>query len=84
MEKEIKILMIFYDRPHKFYGLLNQLSEGDLVFFSTKKKGVISHVGIYIGMGQFIHAPAEGKEIRMESLSTDYYQSRYIGARTYL
>jgi cell wall-associated NlpC family hydrolase len=63
---------------------LNQLSEGDLVFFSTKKKGVISHVGIYIGMGQFIHAPGEGKEIRMESLSTNYYKSRFIGARTYL
>ena len=62
----------------------NQLSEGDLVFFSTKKKGVISHVGIYIGMGQFIHAPGEGKEIRMESLSTDYYKNRFIGARTYL
>ena len=62
----------------------NQLSEGDLVFFSTKKKGVISHVGIYAGMGQFIHAPGEGRGIRMESLSTDYYQSRFMGARTYL
>ena len=64
--------------------MLNQISEGDLVFFSTKKKGVISHVGIYVGMGQFIHAPGKGKEIRMESLSTDYYKSRFIGARTYL
>jgi len=63
---------------------LNKLSEGDLVFFSTKKKGVISHVGIYVGMGQFIHAPGEGKKIRRESLSADYYKNRFIGARTYL
>jgi cell wall-associated NlpC family hydrolase len=63
---------------------LNQLSEGDLVFFSTKKKGVISHVGVYAGTGQFIHAPREGKEIRMESLSSDYYKKRFVGARTYM
>jgi hypothetical protein len=63
---------------------LNQLSEGDLVFFSTKKKGVISHVGVYVGTGQFIHAPGEGKEIRMESLSADYYKKRFVGARTYM
>jgi cell wall-associated NlpC family hydrolase len=63
---------------------LNQMSEGDLVFFSTKKKGAISHVGIYVGRGQFIHAPGEGKKIQMESLSADYYKNRFIGARTYL
>ena len=63
---------------------LNQLSEGDLVFFSTRKKGVISHVGIYVGMGQFIHAPGDGKKIRMEYLSADYYKNRFVGARTYL
>ena len=63
---------------------LNQMSEGDLVFFSTKKKGAISHVGIYVGRGQFIHAPGEGKKIQMESLSADYYKDRFIGARRYL
>jgi hypothetical protein len=62
----------------------DQLSEGDLVFFSTKRKGVISHVGIYVGMDRFIHAPGEGKEICIESLSTGYYKARFIGARTYL
>jgi hypothetical protein len=63
---------------------LNQLSEGDLVFFSTKKKGIISHVGIYIGKDQFIHAPGKGKKIRLESLSAGYYKDRLVGARTYL
>jgi hypothetical protein len=61
-----------------------QLCEGDLVFFSTKKIGEISHVGIYVGDSHFIHAPGEGKKIRMESLSNEYFQSHYMGARTYL
>jgi len=61
-----------------------RLSEGDLVFFSTKRKGDVSHVGIYVGGNRFIHAPSKGKNIRIESLSDKYFQSRYIGARTYL
>jgi hypothetical protein len=63
---------------------LKKLSEGDLVFFSTKKVGEISHVGIYIGQNEFIHAPGEGKKIRTESLSNEYFQRHYMGARTYL
>ena len=61
-----------------------QLSEGDLVFFSTKKRNEISHVGIYIGSNKFIHASGEGKKIRTESLFNEYFRSRYQGARTYL
>jgi len=60
------------------------LSEGDLVFFSTKRNGKISHVGIYVGNNEFIHAPGEGKTIKVESLLTDYFQSHYMGARSYL
>ncbi len=37
------------------------LSRGDLVFFNTKDPGKVSHVGIYIGEGKFIHAPGGGK-----------------------
>jgi len=61
-----------------------RLSEGDLVFFFTKRKGMVSHVGIYVGSNRFIHAPSEGKKIQVESLSNKYFQSRYMGARTYL
>lgn len=62
----------------------NRLSEGDLVFFSTKRKGEVSHVGIYVGSNRFIHAPSKGKNIQTESFLNKYFQSRYIGARTYL
>jgi len=63
---------------------MSNLQPGDLVFFHTRRKGVISHVGIFIGNGLFIHAPSEGKTIRKESLAASYYKARYAGARTYL
>lgn len=61
-----------------------QLQKGDLVFFATNGTKRISHVGIYVGEDQFIHAPGKGKTIRTESLSRAYYQTRYRGACTYL
>jgi len=61
-----------------------QLAKGDLVFFATKKKGIVSHVGMYIGDGRFIHAPKSGQTVRIENLSEALYQRTYMGARTYL
>jgi cell wall-associated NlpC family hydrolase len=60
------------------------LDKGDLLFFTTNGTGQISHVGIYVGDGMFIHAPGKGKPIREESLNTQYYRDRYMGACTYL
>lgn len=60
------------------------LKEGDLVFFSTNGDGRVSHVGIYIGDGRFIHAPGTGKTICTDSLSRTYFSERYIGGCTYL
>ena len=60
------------------------LDQADLVFFATSRRGEISHVGIYMGKGQFIHAPKSGKEIRIDSISNHYFKHRYMGARTYL
>jgi cell wall-associated NlpC family hydrolase len=60
------------------------LQKGDLVFFSLKGQNSVSHVGIYIGDDQFIHASSHGKAIRIDSLSADYFTRQYIGARTYL
>jgi hypothetical protein len=60
------------------------LSKGDLVFFDTSGGGRVSHVGIYVGDGRFIHAPRKGKKVRVSSLSSRYYRKRFLGARSYL
>ncbi len=62
----------------------NELLQGDLVFFATSGGRRISHVGIYVGKGRFIHAPGRGKKIRTSLLSRRYYKNRYMGARSYL
>ena len=62
----------------------DMLRKGDLVFFRTKDPGKVSHVGLYIGDGRFVHAPGQGKRISIESLSTPYYAARYAGARSYI
>jgi len=57
-----------------------RLEPGDLVFFSTVAPGA-SHVGIVIGGDQFIHAPSERGVVRVENLSSQYWSTRYIGAK---
>jgi len=57
-----------------------RLEAGDLVFFSTVAPGA-SHVGIMIGGDQFIHAPSERGVVRVENLTSQYWASRYIGAK---
>jgi cell wall-associated NlpC family hydrolase len=58
----------------------NELRSGDLVFFRTRGKR-ISHVGIYIEDGRFIHAPSSGKRVSVSSLSEPYWSRRYAGGR---
>lgn len=53
---------------------------GDLLFFDTSKSGKASHVGIYLGHDQMIHAPGSGREVTTTSLSLDYWQARFLGA----
>ena len=57
----------------------SDLRAGDLVFFNTESS--TSHVGIYIGDGEFIHAPRTGKPVMVSSLSDGYYSERYATAR---
>jgi cell wall-associated NlpC family hydrolase len=69
--------------PHSTYALYgmgvpvsqSQLQAGDLVFFSG-----LGHMGIYMGGGQFIHAPHTGDVVKISSM-TGYYASSYVGAR---
>jgi hypothetical protein len=62
----------------------SQLSRGDLVFFATSQGKKVTHVGIYMGSGQFMHAPGKDKRIRYDSLLNGYFKTRFLGARTYL
>jgi peptidoglycan DL-endopeptidase CwlO len=54
----------------------DQLQAGDLVFFNG-----LGHMGIYIGGGQFIHAPHTGDVVKISSLSDSWYAATYVGAR---
>ncbi len=56
---------------------LSEAKEGDLVFFRDKNK--INHVGIYITRGEFIHS-SSSKGVTKNSLSENYYSTRFIGA----
>jgi len=60
----------------------HQLAAADLVFFGSG--GEVTHVGIYLGDGRFIHAPSRGGTVRVEQLNTQYWISRYSGARRVL
>lgn len=56
------------------------LQPGDLVFYNTLRRAN-SHVGIYIGDGKFVHAPSSGGKVRVESMSTAYWNKRFDGAK---
>ncbi len=60
----------------------DELRPGDLVFFNTDGKG-ISHAGIYVGNGEFVHS-ATNKGVMKNKLSEEYYAKRYITARRVL
>lgn len=57
------------------------MKPGDLVFFHTGGKRRISHVGIYISDGQFIHSPASGKSVQISSLDEAYWAKHFVGAK---
>jgi hypothetical protein len=60
------------------------LQRGDLVFFATKGGTRVTHVGMYVGSGNFIHAPRTGKNVRIEKLSNSFFAKTYMGGRSYL
>ncbi|MBB4817614.1 cell wall-associated NlpC family hydrolase [Pseudomonas alcaligenes] len=63
---------------------MNALQSGDLVFFATNGGGQVSHAGIYVGEGRFVHAPSSGGTVRLDSLSNSYWQKNYLNAKRVL
>jgi cell wall-associated NlpC family hydrolase len=55
---------------------LGDAGAGDLVFFQDQTK--LSHVGIYLGDGLFVHAPASGERVAVASMDSDYYREHLI------
>jgi len=58
------------------------LLPGDLIFFDLGGRR-ISHVGIYVGEGRFVHAPSTGRQVSVESLANPYWRDRIVGAGHY-
>ncbi|MCM2364380.1 C40 family peptidase [Pseudomonas sp. SR18] len=59
------------------------LKPGDAVFFKGNVRGQVSHVGLYIGQGKFIHSPRTGKTVRIDSLSNSYWNKNYTTAKRF-
>ncbi|MEL1265183.1 C40 family peptidase [Pseudoxanthomonas putridarboris] len=59
-----------------------RLAPADLVFFGSK--GNVTHVGIYVGEGRFVHAPSTGGTVRLDHLDGAYWRDHYTGAKRVL
>lgn len=59
---------------------VDEARPGDLLFFATAGGGKPSHVGIYLGDGEMIHAPGRGRRVTTTALALDYWQERFLGA----
>ena len=54
---------------------MTQLASGDLVFFDIN--GAISHVGVYVGKGRFVHAPNSGGTVRLDDIDGPYWGDHF-------
>lgn len=59
----------------------SELKNGDLSFSVLRDAGTADHVGVYVGNGKIYSSPRTGQEIQITSLSEDYWQRHYVGAR---
>ena len=61
---------------------LEQIKEGDLIFFGPSPAN-IKHVGMYVGGGQFVHAPKRGEVIKITPITDENYAPRMMGVRRF-
>ena len=60
----------------------DELKDGDLVFFGPSADE-ITHVGIFVGSGRFVHAPRRGDDIKVSTMDESYFLKRFVGAKRY-
>ncbi len=63
------------------YVRANELQKGDLVFFDSKKSSEVSHVGIYLSRGYFIHASSSQGKVTISNLNSNYYSRHFKWGR---
>ena len=81
-QQGIKLPRVSRDQAQKGqYIQAKQLQKGDLVFFDSKKSTRISHVGIYLGKGDFIHASSSQDKVTISNLSSNYYSKHFKWGR---
>ena len=66
------------DEQYRSLPAIKAARPGDLLFFGDRRKA--THVGIYRGNGQMIHAPGRGRTVVSVPLDIDYWQERFLGA----
>lgn len=59
----------------------NSLKTGDLVFFATSGGHKVSHAGIYVGDGRFVHAPSSGGVVRLNNLNESYWNKTFLSGK---
>ncbi|EJA6381815.1 SH3 domain-containing protein [Clostridioides difficile] len=90
MKKSVGVSIPRVSRDQSKYGTYvnrGDLRSGNLVFFDTQgsNNGSVSHVGIYIGNGDMIHASSgSSKKVTISNINSSYYSSRYVNARRVL
>ena len=62
----------------------SNLQPGDLIFSSTNGTGNVSHVGIYIGNNEMIHAPKPGDVVKKTKINNSYWENAYLWAKRYI
>jgi murein DD-endopeptidase len=61
----------------------SELLAGDLVFFTMGPQLLVDHVGVYVGDGQFVHAPRAGSPVRLSRLDDSVFAPRFAGGGRY-